>query len=119
MLNIRRGDIVFVDLPVVKGSIQGGCRPCVVVQNDMGNTFSPLCLVAPITSSSTKKRLPTHVEYEHLDSKAMSVRNTVLCEQIFTVLKTDIDSSRSKNLRMTEETMRKIDEALKISLGLK
>lgn len=118
-MEIRRGDVVLTKLPEGKGSVQSGYRPCLVVQNNTGNKFSSLCLVVPITSSHTKKSLPTHVEYTHLNSHGEIVENIVLCEQIFTVLKTELKRPKMGGARMTDEVMTQVDEALKISLGIK
>lgn len=101
------------------GSIQSGYRPCVVVQNDVGNRFSSICLVVPVTSCVTKTNLPTHVIYDHLNSHGEVVTNIALCEQIFTVQMKDLSRPKNGDGKIDAETMTRIDEALKISLGLK
>ena len=85
---IKRGDIILCDLGVGKGSEQGGTRPCVVVQNDSGNRFSPTLIVAPITSRLEKIKLPTHVKIEQCNS--LDKNSVVLCEQLRTIDKARI-----------------------------
>lgn len=116
---IKRGDVVLVNLPHRGGgSIQSGYRPCVVVQNDAGNRFSSICLVVPVTSCVTKTDLPTHVIYDHLNSRGEVVTNIALCEQIFTVQMQDLKRPKYGDGKINSETMARIDAALKISLGL-
>lgn len=115
MEEIRRGDIYFAILDPVIGSEQGGTRPVLVLQNDVGNRFSPTTIVAAVTSRIRKGRLPTHVELpkerSHLDKDCV-----VLLEQLRTI---DRRRLKQRVARLDEETMRRIDEALKVSLGLK
>ena len=87
-MNIRRGDIYMADLSPVVGSEQGGMRPVIVIQNDVGNEKSTTVIVAAITSSN-KKTLPTHIV---LESKVLSKRSTVLLEQIRTIDKQRLDA---------------------------
>lgn len=111
---ILRGDVFYADLSPVKGSEQGGTRPVLVIQNDMGNKFSTTVIVAPITSHIKKRELPTHVQlpaYVGLPENSM-----VLLEQIRTIDKCRVDKYI---LSIGEDTMAQIDGALKISLGLK
>ncbi len=110
-----RGDIYFADLSPVIGSEQGGFRPVLVVQNDIGNKYSPTVIISAITSQIQKARLPTHVELPaHLSG--LERDSVVLLEQVRT-----IDKKRLKRRvsRLEEDTMAKIDEALAISVGLK
>ncbi|MBB6454188.1 mRNA interferase MazF [Salirhabdus euzebyi] len=111
---VKRGDVFFADLSPVVGSEQGGVRPVLVIQNDIGNRFSPTCIVAAITAQIQKAKLPTHVEIDA--SKYGFERDSViLLEQIRT-----IDKQRlTDNITQLDETlMKRVDEALQISLGL-
>lgn len=113
-VQIRRGDIYYADLSPVIGSEQGGIRPVLVIQNDIGNKHSPTIICAAITSKMNKAKLPTHVEIDA--SKYQIVKNSViLLEQIRT-----IDKQRLKDLvcHVDKKLMKKVDEALKISLEL-
>ena len=111
---IRRGDIYYADLRPVVGSEQGGVRPVLIIQNDVGNKHSPTVICAAITSRMNKAKLPTHVE---IDARQYQlVKNSViLLEQIRT-----IDKQRLKDLvcHLDKNIMIKVDEALKISLSL-
>ena len=113
-MSIKKGDLYFADLSPVMGSEQGGVRPVLVVQNDVGNKHSPTVICAAITSRMNKAKLPTHVE---LDArKCQIVKNSViLLEQVRT-----IDKQRLKSLvcHLDKEIMNKVDEALKISFEL-
>ena len=110
---IHRGDIYYADLSPVKGSEQGGIRPVLVVQNDIGNKHSPTTVVAIITSKTTKAKLPTQVWLSVTDG--FKVNSMVMCEQVRT-----IDKSRLKSFigRAQHGEMKLVDEALQISLGL-
>ncbi|BDH63403.1 PemK family transcriptional regulator [Ureibacillus massiliensis 4400831 = CIP 108448 = CCUG 49529] len=111
---VKRGDVFFADLSPVVGSEQGGTRPVLIIQNDIGNRFSPTVIIAAITAQIQKAKLPTHVE---IDAKKYGFeRNSViLLEQLRT-----IDKSRltDRITQLDEELMDKVDEALEISLGL-
>ncbi len=110
-----RGDIYFADLSPVVGSEQGGFRPVLIIQNDIGNKYSPTVIVSAITSQIMKAHLPTHVELPaHVSG--LDKDSVVLLEQIRT-----IDKRRLKRriARLDEEVMTKIDDALAISCGLK
>ncbi len=113
-MQITRGDIYFADLSPVVGSEQGGVRPVLVVQNDVGNKFSPTVIVAAITSKIAKSQLPIHVEVTREDH-GLDRDSVVLCEQIRTIDKRRL---REKIAHLGEETMEKVDRSLKISLGL-
>ncbi len=110
-----RGDIYFADLSPVVGSEQGGFRPVLIIQNDIGNKYSPTVIVAAITSQILKARLPTHVELPAHVSR-LGKDSVVLLEQVRT-----IDKKRLKRriTKLDREIMTKIDEALAISCGLK
>lgn len=110
-----RGDIYFADLSPVVGSEQGGFRPVLIVQNDIGNKYSPTVIVSAITSQIQKARLPTHVELPaHLSG--LERDSVVLLEQVRT-----IDKRRLKRhvSRLEEEIMTKVNDALAISVGLR
>lgn len=113
-MQIRRGDIYYADLSPVVGSEQGGIRPVLVIQNDIGNRHSPTIICAAITSKMNKAKLPTHIEINA--NQYQIVKNSViLLEQIRT-----IDKQRLKELvcHVDHKLMKKVDEALKISLEL-
>ena len=101
---VRRGDIIYADLNPVVGSEQGGTRPVLVVQNDVGNKYSPTVIVAAITSQIEKAKLPTHIELQHEDY-GLEKDSVILLEQLRTIDK-----------RRLKEKI-KVDQALKISLG--
>lgn len=113
-LNIKRGDIFYADLSPVVGSEQGGVRPVLIVQNNVGNRFSPTVIAAAITSRQSKAKLPTHIP---LGAKAsgLSKDSVVLLEQMRT-----IDKRRLKEKMGTidEADMNAINNAITISLGL-
>ncbi|KKB38215.1 type II toxin-antitoxin system PemK/MazF family toxin [Bacillus thermotolerans] len=111
---VKRGDVYFADLSPVVGSEQGGMRPVLVVQNDIGNRFSPTIIVAAITAQIQKAKLPTHVE---INAKRYGFErdSVILLEQIRTI---DKQRLTDKITQLDEEMMEKVDEALQISLGL-
>lgn len=104
----------YADLSPVIGSEQGGVRPVLVIQNDIGNKYSPTIIVAAITSQINKAKLPTHVEIR-ASEYGLSKDSVVLLEQIRTI---DKKRLREKIGRFNDEMMGKVDECLKISLGL-
>lgn len=113
-MKIKRGDIFYADLSPVVGSEQGGVRPVLVVQNDVGNKYSPTIIVAPVTSQVNKAKLPTHVNLR--GNHAGFPKNSVaLLEQIRTIDKRRL---REKIGSFDQNTMFKIDEALMVSVGL-
>jgi mRNA interferase MazF len=113
-LIVKRGDVYFADLSPVVGSEQGGVRPVLVIQNDIGNRFSPTVIIAAITAQIQKAKLPTHVE---IDAKRYGFErdSVILLEQIRTI---DKQRLTDKITHLDEEMMEKVDEALQISLGL-
>lgn len=113
-VDVKRGYIFFADLSPVVGSEQGGFRPVLVVQNDMGNKYSPTVVVAAITSQITKAKLPTHVEMEAKDY-GLEKDSVILLEQIRTI---DKQRLQNKLTELDEKIMQKVNQALKISLGL-
>ncbi|ASL63063.1 Programmed cell death antitoxin YdcD [Bacillus cereus] len=114
ILIVKRGDVYFADLSPVVGSEQGGVRPVLVIQNDIGNRFSPTVIVAAITAQIQKAKLPTHVE---IDAKKYGFErdSVILLEQIRTI---DKQRLTDKITHLDEVMMSRVDEALQISLGL-
>lgn len=113
-VQIKRGDIFYADLSPVVGSEQGGIRPVLIIQNDVGNRHSPTVICAAITSKMNKAKLPTHIEVDA--AKYHLVKNSVvLLEQIRT-----IDKQRLKDFvcHVDKKLMLQVEEALKISLEL-
>lgn len=113
-MDINRGDIYYADLSPVVGSEQGGIRPVLVVQNDIGNKYSPTVIIAAITSQLTKAKLPTHIELEK-EKYNLLKDSVVLLEQIRT-----LDKRRLKDKvgSIDELTMQRVDVAMMISLGI-
>lgn len=111
---VRRGDIYYADLSPVVGSEQGGIRPVLIVQNDVGNRFSPTVIAAAITSQTDKTKLPTHIQLQSTGS-GLAKDSIVLLEQIRT-----LDKRRLKEHmgRLDALSMHRVDEALQISFGL-
>jgi len=111
---IRRGDIYYADLRPVVGSEQGGVRPVLIIQNDMGNRHSPTVICAAITSRMNKAKLPTHVEIRAEDYGIVK-DSVILLEQVRT-----IDKSRLKEkvCHLNNEVLERINKALMISLAL-
>jgi len=113
-LIVKRGDVFFADLSPVVGSEQGGTRPVLIIQNDIGNRFSPTVIIAAITAQIQKAKLPTHVE---IDAKKYGFErdSVILLEQLRT-----IDKSRltDRITQLDAKLMQEVDIALNISLGL-
>lgn len=111
---VKRGDVYFADLSPVVGSEQGGVRPVLVIQNDIGNRFSPTVIIAAITAQIQKAKLPTHVE---IDAKRYGFErdSVLLLEQIRTI---DKQRLTDKITHLDDEMMEKVDVALQVSLGL-
>ena len=111
---VKRGQLYFADLSPVIGSEQGGARPVLVIQNDVGNRYSPTVIAAAITSQQNKAKLPTHIE---ISAKAvgLSRNSVVLLEQIRT-----LDKRRLKEKMGTLDTqlMQQVDDAIAVSFGL-
>jgi mRNA interferase MazF len=114
IVQVRRGDIYYADLSPVVGSEQGGVRPVLIIQNDVGNRHSPTVICAAITSRMNKAKLPTHVE---IDARRYQIvkNSVVLLEQVRT-----IDKQRLRDLvcHLDKEIMNRVDEALKVSFEL-
>lgn len=111
---IRRGDIYYADLRPVIGSEQGGIRPVLIIQNDIGNKHSPTVICAAITSKMNKAKLPTHVE---LDSSKYDIMkdSVILLEQLRTI---DKKRLKDKVCHLDREILTKVDKALLVSLDL-
>ena len=112
-MNVKRGELYYADLSPVVGSEQGGVRPVLIVQNDVGNKYSPTIIAAAVTSKINKAKLPTHIELPK--SAYVLVKDSViLLEQIRT-----LDKRRLKERigELNENTMSKVDKAILISLG--
>ena len=113
-MNIKRGDIFYADLSPVIGSEQGGLRPVHIVQNDVGNKYSPTVIAAAITSKMSKAKLPTHIDVFG-EKVGLSKDSVILLEQIRT-----IDKQRLKERmgHLDEDVMNEVNDALGISFGL-
>ena len=113
-MQVKRGDIYYADLSPVVGSEQGGIRPVLIIQNDVGNRYSPTVICAAITSRLNKAKLPTQIE---IDSRRCQIMkdSVILLEQIRT-----IDKQRLKDMigHLDKERMRSVDEAIRVSLAL-
>ena len=114
MVEIKRGDIILVNLEPVKGSEQGGVRPCLIIQNDKGNKYSPLTIIAPLTSKQFTKEFSTNVFVSRDDSE-LDKDSTILLNQIKTIDKSRIIKKISS---LNSFLMNKVDMATKISLAL-
>ena len=112
--HVKRGEIYYADLSPVVGSEQGGIRPVLIVQNDMGNRHSPTVIAAAITSQLGKARLPTHIELA-AQSYGLPRESVVLLEQIRT-----LDKKRLRQCmgHLDKEAMEKVDNAIAVSFGL-
>ena len=114
-MTIKRGDMFYADLSPVVGSEQGGIRPVLIIQNDLGNKYSPTVIAAAITSQTNKTKLPTHIELDE-NTEGLKSNSVILTEQIRT-----IDKSRLKE-RIGHiddiNVMNKINDALGVSFGL-
>jgi len=111
---VKRGDIFFADLSPVVGSEPGGVRPVLIVQNDVGNKFSPTVIAAAITSRQDKNNLPTHIEVDAKDC-GLAKDSVVLLEQVRTI---DKKRLREKMGTLDTSDMGKVNEALTVSFGL-
>lgn len=113
-MTIKRGNVFYANLNPVVGSEQGGVRPVLVIQNDVGNRYSPTVIVAAITSKIAKAKLPTHVEIKAEEGK-LEKDSVILLEQIRTV---DKKRLQRQITHLEDEVIEKVSEALEISLGL-
>ncbi len=113
-MDVTRGDVYYADLNPVIGSEQGGVRPVLVIQNDIGNRYSPTVIVAAITSKIEKAKLPTHIEIP-ADRSNLNRDSVILLEQIRTI---DKKRLKRKVTHLNADILEKVDEAIEISLGL-
>lgn len=111
---VKRGDIFYADLSPVVGSEQGGVRPVIIIQNDIGNKYSPTVIISAITSQINKAKLPTHVEISS-EEYGLNKDSVVLLEQIRTLDKRRL---KEKIGHMSDKDMEKVNKALLISVGL-
>lgn len=111
---VKRGDIYYTDLSPVIGSEQGGVRPVLILQNDVGNHYSPTVIIAAITAQMQKKKMPTHVQLTGADSP-LTHDSVILMEQLRTI---DKQRLKDKIAHLSPEIMGKVDRALTISVGL-
>lgn len=111
---IKRGDIFYADLSPVIGSEQGGIRPVLIVQNDIGNKYSPTVIASAITSQINKAKLPTHIELSAKDY-GLPRDSVILLEQIRTI---DKKRLREKIGHLDDELMEKVNDAITVSFGL-
>ncbi|GEK92080.1 type II toxin-antitoxin system PemK/MazF family toxin [Alkalibacterium kapii] len=110
---VKRGDIYYADLSPVIGSEQGGMRPVLIIQNNVGNKYSPTVIVAAITTKIEKGKMPTHVEVGA--DKGLEKNSVVLLEQLRTI---DKQRLRDQVTQLDSHTMNMVDDALRISIGL-
>ena len=114
MLSVKKGEVYLIDLKDTYSNVQSGKRPCLVIQNDYGNEYSPTTIVVLITSKIKKTYMPVHVIIEK-GSCSNKDREMILCECIITISKDQIIN----HLRtFDEDTMQKVDKALEVSLGI-
>lgn len=113
-MTVKRGDIYYADLSPVVGSEQGGIRPVLIIQNDVGNKYSPTIIAAAITSKINKAKMPTHIE---LSAKEYGLNkdSVILLEQIRTIDKRRL---KEKIGKLDSEMMKNVDKALFISFGI-
>lgn len=113
-MQIRRGDIYYADLSPVVGSEQGGLRPVLIIQNDVGNRYSPTVIAAAITSQLTKAKLPTHIDV-FADRYGLAKDSVILLEQVRTIDKRRL---REKMGHLDDGVMTRVNEAISVSFGL-
>lgn len=113
-MSVKRGDIYYADLSPVVGSEQGGLRPVLIVQNDVGNKYSPTVIAAAITSQIAKTKLPTHIDV-YADNYGLAKDSVILLEQIRTI---DKKRLKEKMGHLDNALMSRVDDAISISFGL-
>ena len=113
-MNIKRGDIYYADLSPVIGSEQGGLRPVLIVQNDVGNRYSPTVIAAAITSKMGKTKLPTHIDITG-QNVGLSKDSVILLEQVRTI---DKQRLKEKMGHLDDSTMNHVNNAIQVSFGL-
>ena len=114
-MTYKRGDIYYADLSPVNGSEQGGLRPVLIIQNDVGNKYSPTVIAAAITSRTTKTKLPTHIGIGATGEGGLMKDSVVLLEQVRTL---DKQRLKEKMGHLDDASMKSINEAIAVSLGL-
>lgn len=114
-MKIRRGDIFYADLRPVVGSEQGGIRPVLIVQNDIGNKHSPTTIVILLTTKDKKASLPTHVSLHKEQCEGLLQDSVILCEQMRTIDKRRI---KDKVGRINEESLDEVMRAVKVSINM-
>lgn len=114
LVNVKRGDIYYADLSPVVGSEQGGVRPVLIIQNDVGNKYSPTVIATAITSQINKAKMPTHIEID-ANEYGLSKNSVVLAEQIRTI---DKKRLKEKIGHLDDKLMYKVNQALEVSFGL-
>ncbi|MBE6662489.1 MAG: type II toxin-antitoxin system PemK/MazF family toxin [Ruminococcaceae bacterium] len=113
-MSVKRGDIYYADLSPVVGSEQGGLRPVLIIQNDIGNRYSPTVIAAAITSRMSKTHLPTHIDI-YAERAGLAKDSVVLLEQIRTLDKRRL---REKMGHLDDEMMGVVNSAIAVSFGL-
>lgn len=113
-MTIKRGDIYYADLSPVVGSEQGGTRPVLIIQNDVGNKFSPTVIAAAITSKTDKSKLPTHIDV-YAEHYGLSRDSVILLEQIRTI---DKKRLKEKMGHLDDDVMNRVNNAITVSFGL-
>jgi len=111
---VKRGEVYLADLNPVQGSEQGGIRPVLIIQNDVGNRYSPTVIIAAITAKISKAKLPTHVEIKK-DEVGLLKDSVILLEQIRTIDKERLEDRIGE---LCDQTMKTVDTSLKVSVGL-
>ena len=114
MVIVKRGDIYYADLSPVIGSEQGGIRPVLIIQNDVGNKYSPTVIAAAITSQINRAKMPTHIELS-ASKYGLYKDSVILLEQIRTI---DKKRLREKVAHLDKKLMKTVDDALSVSFGL-
>jgi mRNA interferase MazF len=116
-MSVKRGDIYYADLSPVVGSEQGGLRPVLIIQNDIGNKYSPTVIAAAITSRTGKAKLPTHIGVEAMmkSDGGLMKNSVILLEQVRTLDKTRL---KEKMGHLDDSVMRRVNEAIAVSFGL-
>lgn len=113
-MSVKRGDIFYADLSPVVGSEQGGLRPVLIVQNDVGNKYSPTVIAAAITSKTGKANLPTHIDI-HASDVGLAKDSVILLEQIRTI---DKQRLKEKMGHLDDSVMNSVNSAIAVSFGL-
>ncbi len=113
-VSIRRGDIYYADLSPVVGSEQGGIRPVLIIQNDVGNRYSPTVIAAAITSKTDKSKLPTHIDV-FAEKYGLAKDSVILLEQVRTIDKRRL---KEKMGHLDDDVMNQVNDAITVSFGL-